>query len=99
MRKWYHAAVILMFVVGVALIAGSVIYYIWAVERLGDIGESGDEFLPELPTQGREDFRQAPRQFYGKERQQRTEEDNGTSALPNLRELQTGLAQFAVKRG
>jgi len=99
MKKWYNAAVILMFVVGVALIAGSVIYYIWAVERLGDIGESGDEFLPELPTQGGEDFRQPPRQFSAKGQQHETEEDNGTSALPNLRELQAELAQFAMKRG
>ena len=87
MRKWYNAAVILMFVVGVALIAGSVIYYIWAVEKIGDKTDSGDELLPELPTQGREAFRTRARQFSGKERQQRRVEDNGTSALPNLQEL------------
>ncbi|MDE0187326.1 MAG: hypothetical protein OXP71_17955 [Candidatus Poribacteria bacterium] len=99
MRKWYNAAVILMFVVGVALIAGSVIYYIWAVERLGDIGESGDDFLPELPAHGSDDFRLPPRKFSAKERPHETEKDNGTSALPNLQELQAALAQFAVKRG
>lgn len=99
MKKWYNAAVILMFVVGVALIAGSVIYYIWAVERIADKAGSGDELLPELPIHGSDDFRQPPRQFSGKERPQRTEQDNGTSALPNLQEFQAGLAQFAVKRG
>ena len=56
MRKWYNVVVILMFVIGFALIAGSVIYYIWAVEKIGDKTDSGDELLPELPTQGREDF-------------------------------------------
>ena len=79
MKKWYNAIVILMFVVGVALIAGSVIYYIWAVERLGDIGESGDEFLPELPIHGSDDFRQPPRQFSAKEQPHETEKDNGTN--------------------
>ena len=88
-----------MFVVGIALIAGSVIYYIWAVERLEDIGESGDEFLPELPIHGSDDFRLPPRQFSAEARQHETGKDNGTSALPNLQELQAALAQFAVKRG
>ena len=99
MRKWYNAVVILMFVVGVALIAGSVIYYIWAVERIADKVDSEDEFLPALPSQSRDEFRRPPRQFSAKERQHETEKDNGTSALPNLQELQTGLVQFAVKRG
>lgn len=79
MRKWYNAVVILMFVVGVALIAGSVIYYLWAVERIGDKTGSGDELLPALPTQGRDDFRQPPRQFSAKEQQQRGVKNNGTN--------------------
>lgn len=99
MRKWYNAVVILMFVVGVALIAGSVIYYLWAVERIGDKTGSGDELLPALPTQGRDEFRQPPRQYSAKAQQPQTGKDNGTSALPNLQERQTGLAQFPMKRG
>lgn len=79
MRKWYNAVVILMFVVGVALIAGSVIYYLWAVERLGDNVDSEDEFLPELPTQSRDDFRQPPRQFSVKAQQQQPEKDEGVN--------------------
>ena len=79
MRKWYNAAVILMFVVGVALIAGSVIYYIWAVEKIGDKTDSGDELLPELPAQGSDDFRQRPRQFSAKAQQQQPEKDEGVN--------------------
>ena len=55
------------------------IYYLWAVERIGDKTGSGDELLPALPTQGRDDFRQPPRQFSAKEQQHRGVKNNGTN--------------------
>ena len=61
MRKWYNVVVILMFVIGFALIAGSVIYYIWAVERIGNMAASGVEPLPGLPAHDDEDFRMRSR--------------------------------------
>ena len=67
-----------MFIIGFALIAGSVIYYLWAVERIADKVDSGDELLPVLRTQGRDDFHNRPGQFSAKEHPQQTVKDNGT---------------------
>ena len=79
MKKWYNVVVILMFVVGVALIAGSVIYYIWAVERIADKAVPEVEILQGLPTRDGEDFRRRSRQFSDTEQQRQTEKNNETN--------------------
>ena len=79
MRRWYNVVVIVMFVVGFALIAGSVIYYIWAVERIGNMATSGVKPLPGLPAHDDEDFRTRSRLPSEAEPPKQTEKDNGTN--------------------
>lgn len=76
MRRWYNVVVILMFVIGFALIAGSVIYYIWTVERIAD--KAVPEEAPRLgqPTRDGDDFRRRSQQFSQTEHPQQTEKDN-----------------------
>ena len=76
MRKWYNVVVIIMFVIGFALIAGSVIYYIWAVERIAD--KAVPEEAPRLgqPTRDGDDFRRRSQQFSHTEHPQQIEKDN-----------------------
>lgn len=79
MRKWYNVVVILMFVIGFALIAGSVIYYIWAVERIGDIAATGEEPLQGLLTPDGDNFRTRSRQLSEAEPPQQAVKENGTN--------------------
>ena len=79
MRKWYNVIVILMFVIGFALIAGSVIYYIWAVERIGDIAASGEEPLQGLSNRNDDDFRTRSRLPSEAEPPKQAEKDNGSN--------------------
>ena len=79
MRKWYNVIVILMFVIGFALIAGSVIYYIWAVERIGNMAASGVEPLPGLPAHDDEDFRTRSSPPSEAEPPKQAEKENGTN--------------------
>ena len=79
MRKWYNVIVILMFVIGFALIAGSVIYYIWAVERIGDIAASGEEPLQGLSNRNDDDFRTRSRPPSEAEHPKQAVNDNGSN--------------------
>ena len=78
MRKWYNVVVILMFVIGFALIAGAVIYYIWAVERIGGIAATGEEPLPKLITPDGADFRARSRLPSEAEPPKQAVNDNGS---------------------